>query len=92
MLYQLPNGNTIEISTEKYLELSDDDLNYLMATGQGENLDNPWHGSILDRQSVEDLTDEEFDDLIEEKIRDVNDLDTFEKIDDIDIDPTMFDD
>ena len=31
MLYQLPNGRVIEISTEQYFEMSDEELEYLIA-------------------------------------------------------------
>jgi|688.fasta_scaffold14722_19 hypothetical protein len=47
MLYQLPNGKVIEISTEQYLELTDEELEYLIAYNYGEILENPWFGSVL---------------------------------------------
>jgi hypothetical protein len=36
MLYQLPNGRVIYLSTEEYLSLSDDDLHQLVHSGYGE--------------------------------------------------------
>ena len=52
MLYQLPTGKVIEISVEQYLELTDEELEYLIAYNYGEILENPWFGSILnDRES-----------------------------------------
>lgn len=50
MLYQLPNGKVIEISTEQYIEMSDEELEYLIAYNYGDNLENPWFGSVLSRQ------------------------------------------
>ena len=47
MLYQLPNGKVIEISTEQYIEMSDEELEYLIAYNYGDNLENPWFGSVL---------------------------------------------
>lgn len=51
MLYQLPNGKVIEISTEQYFEMTDEDLEYLIAYNHGESLENPWFGSILNKPS-----------------------------------------
>lgn len=47
MIYQLPNGKAIEISTEQYFNMSDDELEYLIAYNYGEHIENPWHSSIL---------------------------------------------
>ena len=67
MLYQLPNGKVVEISTEQYLEMSDEDFEYLIAYNYGEVVEDPWFGSSLSKQdnsrkediteSVPDLTD-----------------------------------
>jgi hypothetical protein len=51
MLYQLPNGKVIEISTEQYIEMSDEELEYLIAYNYGDVLENPWFGSVLSKQS-----------------------------------------
>ena len=45
MLYQLPNGKVIEISTEQYFELTDEELEYLIAYNYGDILEDPNHGS-----------------------------------------------
>jgi hypothetical protein len=58
MFYQMPNGKVIEISTEQYLEMSDEDFEYLLAYNHGDVVENPWHGSILtkhDRNSDLDV-------------------------------------
>jgi hypothetical protein len=60
MFYQLPNGKVIELSTEQYIEMSDEELEYLIAYNYGDIYENPWHGSILtkhDRIHDEDLSD-----------------------------------
>ena len=60
MLYQLPNGKVIEMSTEQYFEMSDEELDYLVAYNYGEVLENPWFGSILskaDNSKTEDIQD-----------------------------------
>ena len=67
MLYQLPNGKVIEISTEQYVEMSDEEFEYLIAYNYGENQEDPWFGSVLSKRDtsitedpvniVSDLTD-----------------------------------
>lgn len=80
MFYQLPNGKVIEISTEQYLEMSDEELEYLIAYNYGDVVENPWHGSVLSNNRFSnDLDDIEITpDLI-----DVPDVD---KIKDLDVD------
>jgi len=38
MLYQLPNGKVIEISTEQYVEMSDEEFEYLIAYNYGDTV------------------------------------------------------
>lgn len=47
MLFQLPNGKAIEISTEQFVDMTDEELEYLIAFNYGEVQENPWFGSIL---------------------------------------------
>lgn len=54
MLYQLPNGKVIEISTEQYFEMTDEELEYLIAYNYGEVQEDPWFGSVLLKQEKED--------------------------------------
>lgn len=71
MLYQLPNGKVIEISVEQYLDMTDEDLEYLIAYNHGETIENPWFGSALSRKSP---TTDDIEDLLhlppEEKLSD----------------------
>lgn len=76
MLYQLPNGKVIEISTEQFVEMSDEELEYLIAYNYGDVLENPWFGSILSKQSSSDI----------EKSSDLIDIPEDEKFMDPDID------
>jgi hypothetical protein len=85
MLYQLPNGKVIEISTEQYLEMSDEELEYLIAYNYGEVLENPWFGSVL---SKKDNSSPETFDPVDELI----DIPEEEKLSDLDIDPTLIED
>lgn len=54
MLYQLPNGKVIEISTEQYFEMTDEELEYLIAYNYGDTQEDPWFGSVLLKQEKED--------------------------------------
>ena len=77
MLYQLPNGKVIEISVEQYLEMSDEDFEYLMAFNHGDAVENPWHGSVLGKHErvIED-------DVLPE----IPDLDEIDKLSELDAD------
>lgn len=77
MFYQLSNGKVIEITTELYFEMSDEDFEYLLAYNHGDVLENPWFGSILNKQTK--LEDK--DDIID--LPDVPDID---KLIDLDAD------
>lgn len=47
MLYNLPDGRTIEISLNDYLELTDEELKGLAAYNIGEQINNPYYGSSI---------------------------------------------
>lgn len=63
MLYQLPNGKVIEISTEQYFEMTDEELQYLIAYNYGDTLEDPWFGSVIQKNSF--AVDEDDDDFLE---------------------------
>jgi hypothetical protein len=78
MYYQLPNGRVIEMSTEQYLDMSDEELEYLIAFNYGDIYENPWHGSILskhDKTHDDDLSDT----LL--PLTDIPDINTFTDLD-----------
>jgi hypothetical protein len=58
MLYQLPTGKVIEISTEQFLDMTDADFEYLIAYNYGDVQENPWFGSVLMKAAPLDLPDE----------------------------------
>ena len=58
MLYNLPNGKVIEISVEQYLDMSDEEFEYLLSINYGEAIEDPFFGSILEsRMSKSDEED-----------------------------------
>jgi hypothetical protein len=63
LLYQLPNGKVIEISTEQFVEMTDEELEYLIAYNYGEVQENPWFGSILNKQVEIDIPNDILPDL-----------------------------
>jgi hypothetical protein len=79
MFYQLPNGKVIEISTEQYFLMSDEELEYLIAYNYGDIVENPWHGSILTKH---DRTPEDNPEIIPE----LTDIPVIDKLLDLDID------
>lgn len=79
MIYQLPNGKVIEISLEQYIEMSDEELEYLIAYNYGETLEDPWFGSVLSKNEPDSSE-------IIEIHPDLIDTPEDEKIDDLDID------
>jgi hypothetical protein len=79
MLYQLPNGKVIEISTEQYLEMSDEELEYLIAYNYGEVMEDPWFGSVLNKKDNSSID-------VSETVEDLIDIPEEEKLTDPDID------
>lgn len=60
MLYQLPNGKVIHISIEEFLDLTDEDIQYLMSIDYGEYIKNPFSGSAVDDNTKEKYYDFDF--------------------------------
>lgn len=70
MLYQLPDGRTIEMSVNDYLEFSDEELKDLVGTNYGVAINNPLYGSYITKptkskkkksSSLDDAEDEDKD-------------------------------
>jgi len=59
MFYQLPNGKVIEMTVEQYLDMTDEELEYLIAYNYGDHLENPWIGSVLNKTDKEEISDEQ---------------------------------
>lgn len=65
LIYQLPNGKCIRLSLEEYLELTDEEINYIVSLDYGESAVNPWAGSVLptNSKSLRLESDNEDDDI-----------------------------
>lgn len=83
MFYQLPNGRVIEMTTEQFVEMSDEELEYLIAYNYGDVLENPWLGSVLSKHDISIIEDIE--------LPDITDITQIEKLEDLDIDPATED-
>jgi len=79
MFYQLPNGRVIEMSTEQYLDMSDEDLEYFIAYNYGDIYENPWQGSILSKHDT-------IHDHASEILPDLTNIPEVDKLSDLDAD------
>jgi len=52
MLYQLPNGKVVTLTVDEYLNLTDEDIQALMALNFGEYPSSYWYGSCIDTQET----------------------------------------
>ena len=83
MQYQLPNGKVVNLSIEEYLDLTDEDIQYLMSLDYGEHIIDPFTGSAVEKNKQEKyydfdyLTDDESDDDV------ISDDDPFDDIIDL---------
>jgi hypothetical protein len=57
MLYQLPNGKVINISIEQYLEMTDQDIQYMMSINGGDYALNPFTDSAVIENAKEKAYD-----------------------------------
>jgi hypothetical protein len=83
MLYQLPNGKVIYLTVEQFLELTDQDIQYMMSIDFGDHIVNPFTDSAIiknKREKVYDFDylpdDESLDNIIsdDEPFDDIIDL------------------
>jgi hypothetical protein len=68
MLYSLPNGKVIEISVEQYLDITDEELEYLISVNYGDYVENPFFGSVIHTNITRD---DEIDTIIDTIISDI---------------------
>jgi len=81
MIYQLPNGKSIEMSIEQYLRMSDDELKNMVAYNFGEEFNDPFIFSVLRHGlAKEDVEEELENDFSEEEIEDLLDVAPEDKI------------
>jgi len=62
MYYQLPNGKTIYLTIEEYLNLTDADIQYLVSLNVGESVLNPFKGSVVNKSGKDKTYDFTFTD------------------------------
>ena len=77
MFYQLPNWKVVYLTIEEYLDLTDEDIQYLMSLDYGEHIRDPFSGSAVKTNSKEKYYDFEYinSDDTEDNISDKNDID-----------------
>ncbi len=76
MLYQLKTGRCIEISSEYYFSMDDEDFEAIIAANSGEQIEDPFAISVLrygddDEEEIEYIEDL-LDISIEEKLSDTD--------------------
>jgi hypothetical protein len=49
VIYQLPNGKIIHLTVDQYLDLTDEDIEYMMSINYGEYARSPFQGSSISR-------------------------------------------
>lgn len=91
MLYQLPNGKSVEISVEQYLRMSDEELEMYVAFNFGEEVNDPFALSVLRHGPSNDRSEDDNLDFMQELsleedlgIKELTDLLPEEKLSDID--------
>ena len=85
MIYQLPNGRIIEISTEMYFELTDEEIMELngLSNTQTSDITNPFYKSVI-KKGTKDAIEEEKSEIwdVEEREPDLDEIKSIEKMDD----------
>lgn len=52
MIVSLTNGKVMQVTCEMYLQMTDDDFQYLLSLDWGDHIEDPFHHSMLREQSV----------------------------------------
>lgn len=63
MIYQLPNGKVLWLTMEEYLNLTDEEITYIISLGYGDSPSSPWTGSALSENTRQRSTSSEDDGL-----------------------------
>jgi hypothetical protein len=53
ILYQLPNGKSVYITVEEFLNLTDSEIQFLVSINYGESILDPFYGSAVQQNSEE---------------------------------------
>ena len=64
----MPNGKVIQITIEQYLEMTDEDIQYMMSVNFGDYAASPWHGASISRKRIK--SNEETDTSIDYTVED----------------------
>lgn len=59
MLYQLPNGRTVYLTVEEFLDLTKEEEQYLISIGYGEVITDPWYASHLSKGEIKNTDNED---------------------------------
>lgn len=70
------------MSTEQYLEMTDEDFEYLIAYNYGEMQENPWFGSVITKNPPPDI-------ILDEITPELTDMSQDEKLLDLDLDKDL---
>jgi len=90
MLYQLPNGKVVNLSVDEFLDLTNEDIQYLMSIDYGEHIRDPFKGSAVEDNTKEKIYDFDFLSLDDEDITNIaSDVDPFDDIVDLSEDLDM---
>jgi hypothetical protein len=76
MQYQLPNGKVIHLSVEEFLDLTDEDIQYLMSIDYGEHIRDPFTGSAVEKNTKEKYYDFDFIPMDDDELNDIISDDT----------------
>lgn len=84
MYYQLPNGKTIYLTIEEYLDLTDSDIQYLVSLDSGQAVLNPFYGSSVNTSETQKFYDfEHLSDTDDEVLRIPSDDTSFDDLIDL---------
>lgn len=83
MQYQLPNGKVINLSLDQFLDMTDEDIQYLISIEYGEYVRDPFNGSAVEDNKQEKYYD--FDYLADDESEDnvISDDEPFDDIIDL---------
>jgi len=62
MLYQLPNGKVVHLTLDQYLNLTDEDVQYLVSLDYGSVIHSPWtESAVIDNSKQVEEEDKSID-------------------------------
>ena len=71
MQYQLPNGKVVHLSVEEFLDLTDEDIQYLMSIDYVEHIRDPFTGSAVEKNTKEKYYDFDFISMDDDELNDI---------------------